>query len=67
LLRDDIERPDGLAAPDLRADAVEALVQLQYGRRDAESVVEAVMLAQPEIETIEALLRLVLEGQAPPS
>ena len=27
----------------------------------------AVMLAQPEIETIEALLRLVLEGQAPPS
>jgi Holliday junction DNA helicase RuvA len=67
LLRDDIERPDRVAAPDLRADAVEALVQLQYGRRDAESVVEEMMLAQPEIETIEELLRLVLEGQVPPS
>jgi len=42
-------------------------VQLQYGRRDAESVVEEMMLAQPEIETIEELLRLVLEGQVPPS
>lgn len=66
LLRDEVE---GVAidAPDLRGDAVVALVQLQYGRREAEQVVDEVLIARPGIETLEELLRVVLEQQAPPT
>lgn len=66
LLRDEVE---GVAidAPDLRGDAVVALVQLQYGRREAEQVVDEVLIARPGIETLEELLRVVLEQQAPAS
>lgn len=66
LLRDDVE---GVAvdAPDLRDDAVEALVQLQYGRKEAEGVVDEVLIAEPAIESLEELLRVVLEQQAPAS
>lgn len=64
LLRDEVE---GVAVqtPDLRDDAVEALVQLQYARREAERVVGEVLIARPEIESLEQLLRVVLEQQAP--
>ena len=50
---------------DLRGDAVEALVSLQYSRRDAERAVEQALEARPETTSIEELLRAVLEHQAP--
>lgn len=65
LLRDEIDAGAAAAMPDLRVDAVDALVALQYGRREAEDVVNEVLLSQPEIEKLEELLRLVLEQQAP--
>ncbi len=66
LLRDELEAADGAPAPpDIRADAVDALVTLQYGRRDAEREVDGVLLSQPELESLEELLRMVLEQQAP--
>ncbi len=61
--------PDGEpAAPppeDLREDAVDALVALQYSRRDAERAVERALEARPGIDTLEDLLRAVLEHEAP--
>jgi Holliday junction DNA helicase RuvA len=66
LLRDEVDGP-AIDAPDLRGDAVEALVQLQYGRREAEQVVDEVLIAQPSIESLEELLRVVLEQRAPAS
>ena len=66
LLRDE---PDSAAptpaSPDVRDDAVEALVTLQYGRREAENLVNEVLLTRPEVDGLEDLLRLVLEQQAP--
>ena len=54
----------GGAAPDLRGDAVDALTALQYGRREAERLVEAALRADPALEGLEELLRAVLEQQA---
>jgi len=67
LLRDGVvEAPSAPAAGAyLREDAVEALVSLQYTRRDAERAVEQVLEARPDIESLEDLLRAVLEQQAP--
>ena len=66
LLRDELEAADGAPSPsDIRADAVNALVTLQYGRRDAEREVDGVLLSRPELESLEELLRMVLEQQAP--
>ena len=66
LLRDELEAADGAPSPsDIRADAVDALVTLQYGRRDAEREVDGVLLSRPELESLEELLRMVLEQQAP--
>ncbi|MDP6605042.1 MAG: Holliday junction branch migration protein RuvA [Dehalococcoidia bacterium] len=65
LLRDEVDGAAAVATPDLRDDAVAALVQLQYGRREAESVVDAVLLSRTQIEGLEELLRVVLEQQAP--
>lgn len=56
--------PAAAEAMDLRADAVEALTALQYSRRDAERAVDDAMDARPDIDTIEDLLRVVLEHQA---
>lgn len=64
LIRD---RPAGepAAAPAaLRDDAVEALVGLQYTPREAEELVTAVLLERPDRDTLEELLRAVLERQA---
>lgn len=65
LLRDEVDGAVSVDAPDLRDDAVEALIQLQYGRREAEQVVDQVLIAQPGIAGIEELLRVVLEQRAP--
>ncbi|MEE8421983.1 MAG: Holliday junction branch migration protein RuvA [Dehalococcoidia bacterium] len=65
LLRDETDGGATAAMPDLRVDAVDALVALQYGRREAEDVVNDVLLSQPEVKELEELLRLVLEQQAP--
>ena len=67
LLRDDIDGARAVDAPDLRDDAVEALIQLQYGRREAEQVVDEVLIGRPDIESIEDLLRAVLDQRAPAS
>ena len=64
LLRDEVEAAES-PRTDIRADAVDALVTLQYGRREAERVVQDVLLSQPAVESLEELLRLVLEQQAP--
>ena len=45
------------------ADAVDALMALQYARREAERIVHATMLARPNASTIEALIRAALEDQ----
>jgi Holliday junction DNA helicase RuvA len=67
LLRD--VDPDAVAAGpsagDLREDAVDALVSLQYSRRDAERSVERALEARPGLATLEELLRAVLEHEAP--
>ena len=46
--------------PSVRDDAIEALVALQSGRREAESMVAAALEAAPELADLEALLRAVL-------
>lgn len=68
LLRDvaDGERAAVAAsAEDIRGDAVEALISLQYSRRDAERAVEQALADRPDTASIEELLRAVLEHQAP--
>lgn len=66
LLRDEGEDAAASpAAPDIRSDAIEALVSLQYTRRDAERETNAALLNQPELDTLEALLRVVLAQPAP--
>ena len=53
------------AAPDLRGDAIDALVTLQYSRREAEQVVADALTTGPELESLEDVLRYVLEQRAP--
>ncbi len=48
-----------------REDAIEALVALQYTRREAERAVMDAMRAHADLEAVEDLLRVVLEQQAP--
>jgi Holliday junction DNA helicase RuvA len=63
LLRDrDGEAP--LTAPDVRTDAIDALIALQYGRREAEHLVTEALQARPDLDSLEAVLRFVLEQQA---
>ena len=65
LLRDAIEA--GAAAgptPDVRDDAIDALVALQYPRREAQRVVASAMSEAPELVTLEDVLRYVLERRA---
>lgn len=64
LLRD---APDGERepTPDVRDDAVEALVALQYTRREASRLVAAALSADPPPRTLEDALRSVLEQRAP--
>lgn len=46
----------------LRDDAVEALVALQFGQREADQVVRRVLLARPDMDSLEEVLREVLTG-----
>ncbi|MEX2446731.1 MAG: Holliday junction branch migration protein RuvA [Dehalococcoidia bacterium] len=70
LLRTTVE--DGAAPPrdaradrDLREDAIEALVALQYSRRDAERAVAEALRSRGEPGDLEELLRVVLDQQSP--
>ena len=67
LVQEALLRDEAGVAPqiDLTADAVEALVALQYGRRDAEAAVRQAIAERPETDDLEELLRAVLEQQAP--
>ena len=67
LLRDEIEGGEAGVATDMREDAVDALMTLQYGRREAEAVVSEAMAAQPDLDGLEPLLRAVLEQRGPAS
>lgn len=60
LLFDITASPTAIAEPSVREDAIEALLALQYGRREAESMVAAALDVAPEIEDLETLLRAVL-------
>jgi Holliday junction DNA helicase RuvA len=68
LLREETSVEDGVDGasmlPDLRGDAVDALTALQYGRREAERLVEAALRADPAVGGLEELLRAVLEQQS---
>jgi holliday junction DNA helicase RuvA len=55
------------APPDARADAIDALVALQYGRREAEGLVNEALKSRPDLDSLEAVLRYVLEQQARPA
>jgi Holliday junction DNA helicase RuvA len=66
------DRASGEAAPEpatpepgLREDAVEALISLQYARRTAERLVSEALSARPDVDSLETLLRTILEQQAP--
>ena len=61
LLRDATGEHGGGPAADVRDDAIDALVALQYPRREAQRVVAAALAAEPELVTLEAVLRYVLE------
>jgi len=52
-------------AAGLREDAVEALISLQYARRTAERLVNEALIARPDVDSLETLLRAILEQQAP--
>ena len=49
----------------VREDAIEALVALQYTRREAERAVMEAMRAHAALDGLEELIRVVLEQQAP--
>ena len=51
--------------PDLREDAIDALIALQYSRRDAERAVTDAMRARADFASLEELLRVILEQQSP--
>lgn len=61
LLRDALDADGTGPTADVRDDAVDALVALQYPRREAQRVVAAALAAEPELRTLEEVLRYVLE------
>ncbi len=63
LLRD-LDDGTPLPPPDVRADAIEALVALQYSRREAEQLVNEALKGRSDLDSLEAVLRYVLEQQA---
>ncbi len=63
LLRDQ----DGIetsAGPDIRTDTIDALITLQYSRREAEALVTEALRDRPELDAVEDVLRHVLTQQA---
>ena len=63
LLRDALDADGTGPTADVRDDAVDALVALQYPRREAQRVVAAALADGPELRTLEEVLRYVLERQ----
>ena len=63
LLRDQ-EGTVETAVVDLRTDAVDALLALQFGRQEADRLVRDALLDRPELDVLEDVLRHVLEQQA---
>ncbi|MXW23336.1 MAG: hypothetical protein F4X80_01430 [Chloroflexi bacterium] len=61
LLRDALDADGTGPTADVRDDAVDALVALQYPRREAQRVVAAALAEEPELVTLEDVLRYVLE------
>ena len=61
LLRDAVDADGAGPAADVRDDAVDALVALQYPRREAQRVVAAALTEEPALVTLEEVLRYVLE------
>lgn len=61
LLRDAIDADGAGPTADVRDDAIDALVALQYPRREAQRVVASAMAEVPELRTLEEVLRYVLE------
>ena len=62
LLRDAMDAArGGEPAPDVRTDAIDALIALQYPRREAQRVVASALAEQPDLVTLEDVLRYVLE------
>ena len=49
----------------VREDAIEALVALQYTRREAERAVMEALRTHPDLDALEDLIRLVLEQRSP--
>ena len=64
LLRDAVEG-EREPVPDIRDDAIEALVTLQYSRREATNLVADALSEDPSPQTLEDVLRSVLEQRAP--
>jgi Holliday junction DNA helicase RuvA len=62
--RDGLEANEGIVAPDVRGDAVAALVALQYSRREAEQLVTDAMRDGAAASDVEGVLRHVLARQA---
>lgn len=60
LLRDHDLEGIAPAGADVRSDAIEALVALQYSRREAEQLVAEALRAGPELDSVEDVLRYVL-------
>ena len=52
------------AIADIRSDAVDALVALQYPRREARRVVANALTGRPDLTSLEDVLRYVLEQRA---
>ena len=63
LLRDALDADGTGPTADVRDDAIDALVALQYPRREAQRVVAAALADGPELRTLEEVLRYVLERQ----
>ena len=63
LLRDALDADGTGPTADVRDDAVDALVALQYPRREAQRVVAAALADGPELRKLEEVLRYVLERQ----
>ena len=62
LLRDAMDAArGGEPVPDVRTDAIDALIALQYPRREAQRVVASALAEQPDLVTLEDVLRYVLE------
>ena len=60
----DEEGAGEVAVADLRTDAVDALLALQFGRQEADRLVRDALLDRPELDVLEDVLRHVLEQQA---